>query len=472
MTSQNNGQAKAVRAEQVGLPPPKWWGQFVSDGNPPRRRFLIRWKRVLGVAACVLATTYLSLATALWGYYSFYRKVPGVRWADVAVLPRFSNVQAAIGAKYYSDAKDLWNTKQYGPAIFTARAAVLKSPGNLEARAFLSKCWRELGRVEDSLRTLQEGVRYSASDPRFQRLIIERCMETGRFTQTIKLLREDLPVQGVNLLERSDSQYRLIEVKAVFEAEGAPQAAQTAARYSELQSRPEAIPLLARIESAEGRGDDALRRLGDARKLYPSDEGILSTEADMAKGLGRLDEAKDAAQALMKAHPNSTAAQLCFIEMFGSRKGSEVGAWMASFMYFVRQHRHDPDAMAQLASLAASQGWADVDFLLYENSLHENLSGMPYAVYYAAGLLKSGDVAGADSVWHQLSITNSQQLDSASYVGAMIAQASGRDSEATQIIGRLRRDTANDPARRQTLETLFKEFGFPNLAAALGSNSA
>ena len=109
---------------------------------------------------------------------------------------------------------------------------------------------------------------------------------------------------------------------------------------------------------------------------------------------------------------------------------------------------------------------------LYENSLQENLTGMPFAIYYAASLVKEGNVAAADSVWHQLALRNDAQLSSASYVEAMVAWGSGRESEAMQIIERLRSETSDDPSRRRSLESLFRTFGYPKIADALAANRA
>ena len=93
--------------EAPSLPPAKWWGGFVVAGNPPQRRFVFRWKRISAVVVAFILVCYLGLTTALWGYYSLYRKIPGVNWVDVTVLPRFSRVQAAIGDYYYNQAKPL-----------------------------------------------------------------------------------------------------------------------------------------------------------------------------------------------------------------------------------------------------------------------------------------------------------------------------------------------------------------------------
>ena len=141
-------------------------------------------------------------------------------------------------------------------------------------------------------------------------------------------------------------------------------------------------------------------------------------------------------------------------------------------MTFLRLHRHRTGRHGAhfLASLAAAHGWTDVAFLLYENSLQEKLTGLPFAIFYAASLVKAGDAAAADSVWRELALRNGPQIAAASYVEAMVAWGNGRESEAMQIVDHLRRETADDPSRRRTLESLFRTFGFPKIADRLAAN--
>jgi len=136
-------------------------------------------------------------------------------------------------------------------------------------------------------------------------------------------------------------------------------------------------------------------------------------------------------------------------------------------MRFLVQYRQTPAALAQLASLAATQGWADLAFLLYQNSLQENLSGFPFAIYYVGSLVKLGDYARAETIWRELLVRNSAQLAAAPYLEAMVAWGGGRESDAMQVIERLRRETENNGPRRRSLEQVFRSFGFPKLADQL-----
>ncbi len=460
----------AIRVDPNALPPTKWWGRYVLEGNPPQRRFVLRWGRITTFLGSFGLACYIALVTALWGYYSISRHIPGVNWVDIAILPRFSRVQAAIGASYYSDAKAYWDKKNYVQAIFTARAAVQKAPSNLDARLFLAGCWLQVGRKEEAIRTLRDGVEFNADDPRLQQAAVQACLGTAHYQDLLKLLREDFPSRGVKLLERHDWVYELAEVRAVMETSGAGVASSSAAAYPELSTLPQAAPLIAQIDVELGRGQAALDKLRAVRDHNPNDAGVLEAYANIAKRTGNMDQAKEGARQFLAAFPRLVDAQICFLEMFGSRKGDDAKPWIAECMAFLEMHRTEPDPMARFASLAASQGWTDVTFLLYENSLQENLTGMPFAFYYAASLVKSGDVAGADATWHQLALRNGPQLATASYIEAMIAWAAGRQSEAMQILDGLRRETAGDPIRRRGLLSFFHDYGYPKIADELAKN--
>jgi tetratricopeptide (TPR) repeat protein len=442
----------------------KWWGKYVPDKDPTRSRLVFRWGRILAVTGALCLVGYFSLATILWGYYTIYRKIPSVSWSDVAVLPRFSRVQAAIGAYYFADAKQLWEKKDYVRAIFTGRAAVLKAPQNLEARLFLADCWRQANRTDEAIRTLRDGIEFDAGDPRLQEALVETLLTTSHFKELLKLLREELPARGVRLLDGPNRNFQLAEVRAVLETADANEAEKVVASHRGLPDLPVAAPLLARIDWELDRRDAALARLRVARDSVPTDSGIQEAYVETTLLIGNLDEAKTASRVFLNQFPNLMSAQLRFLEAHASRQGADRTQWLEVCVRFLVQFHGQPAALVRLASLAASQGWTDLTFLLYQVSLSDNLTGFPFAIFYLGSLVKSGDFAEADTVWHELSIRNSAQMVSAAYLGAMVASGLGRESEALQIVDQLRRETASDPFRRKILVKAFREFGFPKIA--------
>lgn len=462
--------AQTVRDDTTSLPPPKWWGRFVISGNPPQRHFVFNWGRILAAGVVLVLTGYLALTTALWGYYSVYRKITGVNWFDVVVLPRFHRVQTAMGKYYYSEAKQFWEKQDYMRGIITARAAVQKAPGDMEARLFLAGCWVQVARFDEALRTLKDGLKNHAKDTKYQRTLMETCLRAGRYEDLIKLLREDLPRQGVDLLKGNNFSFQLAEVQAVLETAGAAEAESVAARYTGLAEQPGAAPVISRIDWELNRRDAAFERLRVARERGvkdPAEPAIIDAYIDMAQRLQQPAEARSAAQEFLKAYSNHVPAQLRFLETHSSRNGSDKNLWLRECLRYLVQYRRSPAALGQLASLSASQGWTDLAYLLYQNSLQENLTGYPFVIYYVGSLVKTGDYVTAESIWRELKVRNSAQLASASYVEAMVDWGTGRESEALQIIERLRRETESSRLHRLSLEQVFRSFGFQKLADEL-----
>ena|GEM_PF-2707632 len=462
--------SQSFKNESLGVPPAKWWGGFVIAGDPPQRRLVFKWGRIFGVLASLLLVGYLGLTTALWGYYSLYRKIPGVNWIDVVVLPRFSRVQAAIGDYYYNDAKQFWTKQDYMRGIMTARAAVQKAPDNLEARLFLAGCWFQVSRFDEALRALQGGIESHAADPKLQTALVEVCLRSAHYDDLLKLLRVELPSHGARPLSGNEVSFKLAEVQAVLETAGPVEAETTAARYPGLAEKPVAAPLISRIDWELDRHDVAFERLRSARERAandPAEPTIQDAYIDMALRLQKTDEARAAAQFFINGYPNLVSAQLRFLETHGSRQGLDQSPWLHECMRFLVQNRQTPAALGQLASLAAMQGWTDLAFLLYQNSLQENLTGFPFAVYYIGSLVKTRDYATAEGVWRELLVHNSAQLSAAPYLEAMVNWGAGRESEAMQVIERLRRETESNKSRRHSLEQIFRSFGFPKLADQL-----
>ena len=466
MNPPNSTSTLPLRVEPTAYPA-KWWGGFVVDGNPPQRRLVIRWSRIVGLAVMLGLVGYLSLATALWGYYSIHRKIPGVSWIDVVVLPRFSRVHAAIGDHYYNQAKQLWEKQEYVQAVMTARAAVVKSPRNLEARLFLAQCWQPFGRTDEAIRALKDGLNYSAADPRLQKALLEICLGSGRYQEVLKLLREEFPAHGVRLLDGKDRTYQLAEVQSVLETAGPAEAEAIIHSRPGLSDDPSAVPLLATVDWELNRRQAAYDRLRTARERTPQDTAVQEAYIDMALRFGKAEEARSASTQFLSDFPNNLAAQLKFLEAHASRKGVDERLWVTECMRFLVQYQHVPAALARLANLAASHGWTDLAFLLYQNSLGENLTGFPFAVYYIGSLVKVGNYAAADAAWHELTIRNAPQLAAAPYLEAMVTWGSGHESEALQVVDRLRAETEGGRSRRKSLEQLFRDFGFDKMADIL-----
>lgn len=442
----------------------RWWGGYIEEGSPPRRRWVIRWGRLGAVFGILCVAGYLGLATALWAYYTSYRKIPEVKWIDIAVLPRFSRVQSAIGAHYLVQAKELWAARNYAQAIVIAQAAVNKSPANLEARLFLASCWQQAGRIDDALRVLRNGLAQHAAELPLQTAAVELCLTNGRFEEVLQLLRDEFPKHGARPLDGTNWAFQLAETRSVLELSGAIEAEKILRSHAGLADQPVAAPLLARMDWEQGRREAAFKRLTEAMAGPTVDLGVFDAYVDTALRLGHTGQARQVAVRYLKAFPGVVAAQLRFLEAHGSRKGDDRLPWTTEMLRFLVQHRRSPVALQQLANLAATQGWTDLTGLLYENALNDSLNGFPFVIFHVVGLVKAGDSVAAENAWRDLTAKNTPQLAAFSHVGAMVAWGAGREAEALQAVARLRKEISGDPRRQLMIAKFFQSLGFKRLA--------
>ena len=426
-----------------------------------------RWRRfaIAGIASLILL--YLGAATALWAYYDLQRKVPGVHWIDIAVCTRFGRVQKAVGDHHLAEAKKLWQDGSYAKGLFLARAALSKSPHDTDARLFLAQCWEAVGRTEFAGRTLEEGLGDDSAELPLARALVTHYLVAGQYRELLALLRTKLPALGHQAVATDRVGFQQAEVQAVFETSGAEEADVLARQYPELGQLATAAPLLARIDFARGQPEAALKRLHEALDRTPSEPIIHDTLVDIAIKAGKTDEALKAAERFVESFPSLPEAELRLLEIHGSRTDADRGPWLQSCMRYLARFRQRPEALQQLADLAACRGWSDLAFLLYQNSVATGTKDRAFATYYIGSLLSHQDYERADAAWRDLTSQRSAQADSAPALAAMVAAGSGREGEALEHLERLRNDTASDTQRRGRLARLFRAFGFATLAEKL-----
>lgn len=470
MSTSETVESVEKRGPGAGLPSGKWWGHYVAGGESAQPRFVLHWGRILSGLVVAGLMVYLALATVLWGYFSFYRKIPGVSWVDVAVLPRFHRVHQAIGDYYFSEAKRLWQQGSYAQSVMTGRAAVLKNPRKLESRLFLADCWILAGRPDEAIRMLKEGLEYQPGDRGLQMKLVAACQAAGRSRDLLKILRSDFPAHGVRVL--NERVFQIAEVEASLDVEGPDSAQALASGYAGFEQDPVAAPTLAKIDWDQNQPEKAFSRLGVARAQAPDNPSVYEAYVEAALRTKNGEEARTASEGFLRAFPNQYLAHLMYLQARGSRKDADLKPWLTEYARVIAQYRESPQALAQLASVAASEGWSDVTWLLYQNSLQEKMTGFPFAVYHVAALVKSKNYAAAESVWRELSVKNSAQTMSATHLEALVLYGVGRESEALQAVDRLRRDTENAPERRRMLARIFRNFGFEKLALQLVAPAA
>ena len=446
-----------------------WWGTVTFGGMPLRRTIRVRWRRLLWLAVGLGLALWLGGTTVLWHHFRKQRRVEGITWFDVAVLPvRYRHIQTAIGEHYLAEARSQLQHGEIARAVFNARSAQVKLPDRVEPRLFLAALFLRCQLPEMAVQALRPGLGRHAADPRFQALLLRAYFAAEQPAELLRLLRG--PELGWRLQQRDAGVVPLAvaEVRAVLETEGPEEASRTAAKYPVLDNNPDVAPLLARIDAARGRGDEALGRLRRALAEHPV-EALHGALVAQALELGRKDEARAAALAQAAAFPDTVGSLLDLLATHDPQVAENKGFWTETCVRFLVRYRQTPAACIRLADLAARKGWPDLARLLYELELHRSLDGRSFAVYYAASLVKARDFVAAGQVLEDIkpcempvAVQSTQQA-----LAIMVEEGRGRAAEARQQLAALRRLCGSDLRQRRQCEIWFNALGFPELARLL-----
>lgn len=432
----------------------------------------LRWRRLLVVLGLAVLGLYLGAASALWAYYRFHRHIPDVHWHDIALVTRFGRVRQAVGAHQLGLARERWAAKDYAQGLFLGRSALAKDAANPEARHFVASCWRAAGRGALASRILEDGLGFDRPALPLARLLAETYLEGSRYGELLALLRVRLPALGRPVPDEQQNFFRLAELRAVLESEGAEAATAVAARWPELARLPAAAPLFARIALARGDAPAGLAMLRTALASQPENPSLHDALCETTLAAGLLDEARTVAEGFVAAFPSLPAAELRLLEAHGSRAAAAREPWLLSCMRYLARFRENPAALEQLAHLAARRGWSDLAFVLYQNAVATGANARPFAFSYVGSLVAAKQYARAGAVWTDLVAQKAVTADNAPALAAMIAFGTGREGEALEQVERLRTATRDDAPRRGRFVRVLREFGFASLADALAAAGA
>jgi Tfp pilus assembly protein PilF len=136
-------------------------------------------------------------------------------------------------------------------------------------------------------------------------------------------------------------------------------------------------------------------------------------------------------------------------------------------MRYLAQFYRDQSTLEELANLAARQGWDDLAFVLYENSIAYGMRERNFAICYLGSLLTTRQYAKADLLWNEVQALKAGTSETLPLLAAMVAEGNGRASDAQERITAMRAATKAEPLARTRLAALLSDFGFPSLAEAL-----
>ena len=290
--------------------------------------------------------TYLNLA----GYYS----LNGRATEALAVLGRAVEIDPASVEVKVGMAVALKSSGELAKAEAILRKVLATKPADVMANRILADLYQQSGRARDAERPL----RFVADATRTgtDRLsLAEYYVKSNRRPEAIPLLTELTSV---------------------------------------VETRVAATLLLAQADHAEGRRDQAHKRVDDLLLSNPNDTRVLLFKAQLLSSDGRLDEALTRARSAASANPRLTAPQYT-IGLIHLQRRDSVQA-LEAFNEVLKLDPGSADAALQVARLQLGAGRAELALKSIQGVVRSQPDNIEARITLVRALAAHGDGARAD----------------------------------------------------------------------------
>jgi Tfp pilus assembly protein PilF len=336
-------QATAFNPKSTALRRKLWVRMQTPDG--PRIFFI--WSRILKLLAVLLVLGWLGSATALWAFVRYHRGVSSVSFLDIAFLPlRRDEYRATLGRHHLATAKEQLSQQRWSEAIFNLRAAVVRTPANLEARRTLAAIYQQSNQPEPAMKLLEDGLMHAPKDPAYLRETFgllqrqpERVLRQSARLLPAKPDRDPAHLfiawqtaAALHALHRDDESLALIK------------------RW-QIDRTPEGRHLIAAIAVAGGRHEEAENIYRQQLREDPKNEAAALQLTRLLIRQGRIEEARRAALLRTLALPDSPGAAIDLMNLTWQTGDKE--SYHRDANTYLQKHIADERALQMLASLAA-----------------------------------------------------------------------------------------------------------------------
>ena len=187
----------------------------------------------------------------------------------------------------------------------------------------------------------------------------------------------------------------------------------------EPDGRVPATLLLAQVDYADRRRDQAHKRLDDLLSASPSDARALLQKAQFLASDGRLDEALSRAQAAAAAEPKSAGAHYTIGLIYLQKRDAALA--LKFFNDVLKLDPNSIDASLQIAKIQLASGNADLALKSIEDVARKQPSNFDARVTLVRALIARGDVTRAESEASALVALVPRSADAHALVGSIAA---------------------------------------------------
>ncbi|MDR1788905.1 MAG: hypothetical protein LBR12_00855 [Opitutaceae bacterium] len=330
----------------------KLW-PFAFQDTPKGRQLFIHKGRLAALLATLLLTLWLAGATGVWGFIKYGRGMDTVRYLDILFLPvRMTEYQRTRGDFYVDQAKKELEAGKYRDAFFHLRLGVIKSPGNKEGRQLLIQFYSVWNRADLAEKTLVEGIPYNRDNAEFIRTLFIFLLRQQEDQKVLEIAKDLLGTGAVAVTPVN--QLAAFAAATAHYYRGNFDKAEDILRAYQLAGMRDGRLLLTRLDWERGQKEQAIARLRQLLKEFPSEPEIYNQLVAYLLSSNRDDEARRESFARALADPRNARARIDLLNAY--RKAGDTEQLAASIEGVYRDVSQDQNALLQLANFAATAG--------------------------------------------------------------------------------------------------------------------
>lgn len=350
--------------------------------------------RVAGAVAIGAALAWLALTTTAWAHLRWGRGIAAATWLDATLPHRWDALRRAIGDHYIEQAPAALAAKDPDHALHLYRAGLARSPYNTAGRLGLARLYVAAKRPDLAKNVLTGALERCARDRDYLRATCEFLLEFQYDDELRQASERLLALPASALVDRP-----LVAFHGATGAfhRGHYDRAESLLRDARLESHPEGILLLARIDAERGHRELALLRLDS---LGPEDlpgDAAYVLAGQIRRELGQSRELGLNAVLRLANNPLSPAPRIAFLHLHLLRQdrtalARDIEAYFTNF-------GRDQTALLALADFAATAGLPELAARLERHFSEQNWRADALALLTAEACLVAGrHLDGLESV--------------------------------------------------------------------------
>lgn len=311
------------------------------------------WGRVLVLLVVLAVVGWNMLALAAYSFVRHVRSYETVTYTQFVFPWNWDAMRLTQGEEMIARAKVQLQEQRLRDAFFSLRIGVSKSPANLEGRLLLAQFYTVLGRQDQAIDLMLNGLDQAnqKEDLQYLRGTFQLLLQFQEDLKAVEVADRLLPAQPE--ISVRNQLIALAKATALYNRGNYDQAEQIVEEYQLLSTR-EGWPLMAKIDWERGYRELAVRRLEELTQRFPQEDSIYVLLGAYYREMGMDTRAESAALLRQLINPESPSPRIAL--MYAYHEKRDTTRLATAIDNYVAEFGTSRDALWALADFAANTG--------------------------------------------------------------------------------------------------------------------